>query len=77
MITWPATPTIPDGTSTVRVPSAAAIPTSPVSTSWPRPSSPIPMTLPVSSCHGRSVASRSSTTRLDFSSTTPSATQTP
>ena len=32
------------------------------------PSRPMPMTLPASSCHGSTVASSTSTTRLDFSS---------
>ena len=38
---------------------------------------PMPSTLPAMSCHGRTVASSSSTTRDDFSSTTPCATSWP
>ena len=54
--------------------SAAATPTT---ASCSRPTRPIPITLPAISCHGRMVASSSSTTLLDFSSTTPWATLCP
>lgn len=54
--------------------SAAATPRPPIRTIWMSPTTPIPSTLPAISCHGRMVASSSSTTRLVFSSTTPCAT---
>ena len=38
---------------------------------WPRATSPMPRTLPPRSWIGRTVASRTSTTRLDFSCMTP------
>ena len=49
--------------------------TSPISSSCASPSRPMPRILPRSSCDGRTVASSTSTTREDFSSTTPAATQ--
>ena len=65
------------GTETAPMPTAVAMPITPMVTNCASPSSPIPRILPASSCQGRSVASSSSTTRLDFSSTTPSATHSP
>ena len=44
---------------------------------WPRPVSPIPATLPASSCPGRTVASRTSAVREVFSWATPVATAVP
>ena len=60
-------------------PSAAAVPAPAptTSTTWISPMTPMPSTLPAMSCHGRTVASSSSTTRDDFSSTTPCATSWP
>src|SRR5262245_9426892 len=55
-------------------PSAKATPTPPITTICTNPTNPMPSTLPAISCHGRMVDSSSSTTRLDFSSTTPWAT---
>src|SRR5215813_1854103 len=51
-----------------------ATPDKPMISTWVSPTKPMPSTLPAISCHGRTVASSSSTTRLDFSSTTPCAT---
>ena len=41
-----------------------ATPTPPMTTIWISPTTPMPATLPAISCHGRTVASSSSTTRL-------------
>ena len=58
------------------VPAATATtsPIAPMMASWIRPTRPTPMILPASSCTGRTAASSTSTTRVDFSSTTPMAT---
>jgi hypothetical protein len=41
------------------------------SAAWAKTTTPMPITLPASSCRGRTAASSTSTTRLDFSSMTP------
>ena len=51
--------------------SAVPEPAPTTSTTWMSPITPMPSTLPAISCHGRTVASSSSTTRDAFSSTTP------
>ena len=48
-----------------------------VTASWPNPRSPMPTTLPPSRALAGTRASRTSTTRLDFSSTTPVSTRLP
>jgi hypothetical protein len=53
---------------------ANASPTAPTTASWMSPTRPMPMTLPASSCTGRTAASSTSTTLVAFSSTTPIAT---
>src|SRR5664280_2124333 len=65
---------MPDGMLSTPVPRAAASPAAATTTSCPNPTEPMPTTLPSISCHGRTVASNNSTTRLVFSSTTPWAT---
>lgn len=64
---------------TVSVPVARPAPTpaTPYAVSCSSPTAPMPTILPHSSCSGRSVDSSSSTTRDDFSSTTPIATYMP
>src|SRR3569833_1428074 len=69
-ITWP-------GTSTTSNTSAPTVPTTTKTTFWTSPRLPSPRIMPASSCQGFIVASSSSTTRLDFSSTTPCATNCP
>ncbi len=60
-------------------PSALAVmmPAATYTATWKIEARPMPMTLPASSCHGRTEASRISMTREDFSSTTPWATAMP
>ena len=60
-------------------PSASAVPAAAAmtATTWSRPMTPMPVTFPAISCQGRMVLSNSSTTRVDFSSTTPCETSCP
>ena len=51
----------------------ATMNTTTMATAWASASSPMPSTLPISSCTGRTDDSSTSTTRLDFSSPMPSA----
>ncbi len=76
-ITEATVPIASPGTASTSNPIAAPVPTTPMISNWATPSRPSPSTLPASSCHGFIVASSSSTTRLDFSSTTPMATYCP
>src|SRR5215470_65538 len=59
------------GIDSAPVAKPATTPAAPVIATWISPTTPIPATFPTMSCHGRTVASSNSTTRLVFSSTTP------
>ena len=64
----------PPGMVNVPAMPAAVSPTTPIRIVCPMASAPMPNSLPESSCSGRIADSTTSITRLDFSSTTPTAT---